>query len=473
MAARENQGLQIALIIFVMLAIILSVTTFIFYRNYKGAQVEAANSKESATKAQSAEREAQDERNMLLRLVGYAETDRRTDYEPKANAIIPKYNEYFKLNLADDRKSLNNLVDEMAKTINNKHKELVAAQQEIETQKKARDAEKNQFASALQVHTEDKDKAVAEKEAAKAAFIAQVAALSQSKDQAASMIAKKDQDLQQLAGTTAQQLKGMRDQLTKSQQVIEDKSQVIKDLTNPVPTVPDGKVAWVNQRDNIVYISVGSADGLPRRTTFSVFDKDANDASTAVQKGSIEVLNVRAPHMAEARILESSNSDPIVPGDIIYTPLWSPGQTGHFAIAGFIDFENDGASDLEKLKNLITYNGAVVDAEMDAKGKVVGQITPKTQMLILGSPPTERQEDLVKGYSQLNSEANALGVPSIKLDAFLNQIGYSVRPTAAGSGNNGQPRELRNPGRQADNTDTSGEAFRTRRPPEKNGNGAF
>ncbi len=35
MAARENQGLQIALIIFVMLTIVLSVTTYIFFDNYK------------------------------------------------------------------------------------------------------------------------------------------------------------------------------------------------------------------------------------------------------------------------------------------------------------------------------------------------------------------------------------------------------------------------------------------------------
>ena len=32
--ARENQGLQIALIIFVMLTIVLGVTTFIFYHKY-------------------------------------------------------------------------------------------------------------------------------------------------------------------------------------------------------------------------------------------------------------------------------------------------------------------------------------------------------------------------------------------------------------------------------------------------------
>ena len=38
MAARENQGLQIALIIFVMLTIVLIVTTFLFFRNYQEAQ---------------------------------------------------------------------------------------------------------------------------------------------------------------------------------------------------------------------------------------------------------------------------------------------------------------------------------------------------------------------------------------------------------------------------------------------------
>ena len=38
MAARENQGLQIALIIFVMLTIVLIVTTFLFFSNFQEAQ---------------------------------------------------------------------------------------------------------------------------------------------------------------------------------------------------------------------------------------------------------------------------------------------------------------------------------------------------------------------------------------------------------------------------------------------------
>ncbi|MFC1596677.1 hypothetical protein ACFL5Q_01890, partial [Planctomycetota bacterium] len=54
--ARENQGLQIALIIFVMLTIILGVTTFLFYKQYQeqaiataAAQEEAATQKNAAT----------------------------------------------------------------------------------------------------------------------------------------------------------------------------------------------------------------------------------------------------------------------------------------------------------------------------------------------------------------------------------------------------------------------------------------
>ena len=41
MAARENQGLQIALIVFVVLTVLLSLTTFVFFRNYQGEQLKA------------------------------------------------------------------------------------------------------------------------------------------------------------------------------------------------------------------------------------------------------------------------------------------------------------------------------------------------------------------------------------------------------------------------------------------------
>ena len=57
--------------------------------------------------------------------------------------------------------------------------------------------------------------------------------------------------------------------------------------------------------------------------------------------------------MVEARILDDKVSDPIIPGDKIFTPLWSPGEQRHFALAGLMDIDGDGHSDLEPLMNII------------------------------------------------------------------------------------------------------------------------
>ena len=78
--ARENQGLQIALIIFVMLTIILGVTTFIFYRQYE----------EAAIKAGEAEQKLED----LATLVDYVETHNARAYRdanPLAGAFADRH----------------------------------------------------------------------------------------------------------------------------------------------------------------------------------------------------------------------------------------------------------------------------------------------------------------------------------------------------------------------------------------------
>src|SRR6185436_8051524 len=57
MAARENQGLQIALIIFVMLTLVTSVTAYFFFRNLEEEQArttEANKKADTATKGMTA-----------------------------------------------------------------------------------------------------------------------------------------------------------------------------------------------------------------------------------------------------------------------------------------------------------------------------------------------------------------------------------------------------------------------------------
>jgi hypothetical protein len=468
MAARENQGLQIALIIFVTLTIILSVTTFIFYNKYKEHQTTAESAKNEAQGKDEAFRKTLDERNVLAMRLGAAEAESRENIEKKTGDEIKKYADFFQLKLPDDQQNYARLIEELAKTADAKNKELAAAKQaNDELNKQLKDAQAAWKAAEAKL-AEDKNKAQKNEVDNQKTYTTQVADVTKTKDQAVGIIAQKDQEFQALKAKTDKDLKDLRDMLAKAQTTIEDKQRIISELTQSNPTVPDGRILWVDQRNNTVFINVGSEDGLRRRITFSVFDPNAGDATKANNKGSIEVLNIRGPHLAEARVLETANKDPIVSGDIIYTPIWQPGQTQHFALAGFIDFDHDGTNDRAKLRDIISYNGGVVDAEQDG-GNLTGSMTNRTQYLILGEPPSDSApEPETKAFTTISREAKTSGVPTIKVDAFLAQIGFSVR-NAVSTENGSGPRTIRPPAERRDGTKTSGEGFRERRPPSKTG----
>jgi hypothetical protein len=474
MAARENQGLQITLIVFVMFTIILSVTTFIFYNNYKEQVAKAKASDDQAKQAAERERTIQDERNSLAMKLGFPETDKKEEIESKANAEIKKYLEFFALNVPENQRNYTKLVDEMAKTIEGKNQELAKAKQaNDDLNKQLKDNDAN-WAKTLATHEADKQKAVDAEKANQTSYTNQIAELNKTVQQAMAQVAQKEQAYQTLKSQAEAEVKKLRDEVKQAQTTIENKQNLITGLTEAAPTVPDGRIAWVNQRENTVFVNLGSDDGLQRRVSFSVYDRNATDAATAVKKGSIEILNIRGPHLAEARIMESTNSDPMVPGDIVYTPIWDPGQTQHFAFVGFIDFDDDGISDRAKLRDLIAHNGGIVDAEMDEKGTVTGSMSYRTQYLILGKAPTEKDSDkLREGFTQLSREAKTNGVPTVKLDAFLTQVGYSARIKGATTANTSGPRDLRATNSSPDGTKTSGQSFRTRRPPTKNADGGF
>jgi hypothetical protein len=338
MAARENQGLQITLIIFVMLTIILSVTTFIFYNNYKEQATKAKGSDDQAKTAMNNERTAQDERNALAATLGFPITEKKEDIESKTKTDMKKYAEFF-ANVPPPQQNYMKLVEEMSKTIDAKNQELALAKAASDALTKKHLEDTNNWTAALKKHEDDKKQAIASRDANQATTNSQVGELSKSLQLANAALAQKDKALQEEKSRHDSEMKKLADELKKAYETVANKQNVIEGLTEATPTVPDGRVSWVNQRDDTLFINVGSDDGLQRRISFSVYDRNATDAAKAVKKGSIEVLNIRGPHLAEARIMESTNSDPIVPGDIIFTPIWDPGQTQHFAIVGFIDFE--------------------------------------------------------------------------------------------------------------------------------------
>ena len=175
-----------------------------------------------------------------------------------------------------------------------------------------------------------------------------------------------------------------------------------------------------------MWIDLGSADGLDRQVTFSVYSGDATNLAKAAKKASIEVTRVTGEHMAMARVLEEEKvTDPIVSGDKIFTPLWSPGEQKHFALVGSLDLDGNGKDDHEAIKNLITLHHGVVDCDVNEKGKRSGDISVNTNYLVCGERPTDKgQPELLAAYIHITTEAERLGVRMISLADLKEQMGY-------------------------------------------------
>jgi len=250
--------------------------------------------------------------------------------------------------------------------------------------------------------------------------------------------------------------------------------------------IEDGRIVSVNQRVGVVWINVGSADGLRPKMTFKVFSVDENDAHLSESKGSIEVTRILRDHWAEARITHDDSLDPILPQDKIYSPLWAPGRHEHVALAGLIDIDGDGQSDLEQMKQIIAVNGGVIDAEMLEDGTTKGEITLNTRFLISGeekeitatgdrlTDPSNEKKTTASG--ELEARARRLGVTSIPVDKFLDHIGWRPAERTVGLGEHASGVQF--PPRPPVKADPSSSRTITtpsfkRRSPPINGNGSL
>jgi hypothetical protein len=206
--------------------------------------------------------------------------------------------------------------------------------------------------------------------------------------------------------------------------------------------VADGRISWVNQ-NGTVWINLGTGDSLRRQVTFSVFDADQHDAAKAAKKGSIEVTRLLDEHMAEARITKDDPTNPILTGDNIYSQVWHRGKQLHFALTGMIDIDGDGQSDMQLARDLIKLNGGIVDAYLKDDGKMEGEITANTRYLVLGDvPDSALKSAMVDGYHKMSKEAASLGVQTITLAQFVDQMGYKPQDRTVHLGTGAQARDF-------------------------------
>ncbi|MBN2023501.1 MAG: hypothetical protein JW809_11995 [Pirellulales bacterium] len=430
--ARENQGLQYALIAFVLLTIILGVTTFIFFRQYQQMTIKADANETEAKRQEGIARLAMADAENLKTMMGFAPGDSLDTIQAEFNKDMlayagdyPEDRFYHRAiarlgkDLADARKSLNNELATV-KDLKSKLVELNAV-----TEKR------------IEPFKVSADRAAKEKDAEAARFATD-------RDRMKTDMTQLDKDLKQTRQDFNAQNTELKTEITslgtdlkEALDALATRNKIIQDITDPNPDRFLGEVRWVNQQQRLVWINLGEADALPPQTTFGVFPAGAHDMAETDQKAKIEVTRILGAHLAEARILEDRLTEPILRGDKLFTAVWTIGEKRHFALAGIFDLDNNGQSDRDLLQTLIESNGGAVDAKQDANGVRQGALDANTRYLILGERPGETaSEEEHKDYLDICNAAKKLKIETIAVETFLDRMGWAnqVRVLTYGRG---------------------------------------
>lgn len=465
--ARENQGLQIALIVFVMLAVVLGATTYWTYRLYDEQAGKTKSAMEDAMKNRAQAGKNAKEAEELKRMIDVPKSDSIETITGTFKEDMKKFGGAYR----EDTRFYRKLLGKMSNTINEKNAELAnwkAKVPQLEAKFKKR-AE----AQELQVKQFKESASKAGKDLA-----SERSKFKSERDRIAQEEASLQSNLQRTRKNAAESLVRTENKVTERDRKIRSLRKYNEDLTAKVERYrggtmgeANGEVRWVNQRNGTVWINLGRADALSRQVTFSVYPADNTDISKS--KGGIEVTQVLGDHLAEARILDDDVSNPILPGDKIFTPLWSPGERRHFALAGLIDIDDDGRSDLEAVMNLIKLNGGVVDCYIADSGRnknsMRGSIDVNTNCLILGAAPDEKGNPAQRdAFTRILRDADQARIQKVQLGDFLQRVGWKNISPVVRYGRGANPNDFRAQppeGTVRKSSDDAKGGFKERQPP--------
>lgn len=422
MASRDNQGLQAAIIILTLAFISTGVGLLLMNNRRKTLNAELETQKAASSKAQQEAIAAQTETAALKDLAGFEPGQSIDQIRETFEADMAKWAPGIAVESRQYRTVAANIYDEKEKLAAN----LSSANEEMKKLKASLLAVENEKEAQVKKFQSEMEKIRADAAAQREKFDEDYARINgekgEIKTQMDELRAEHDTAVTKLEGEKTQ----LQNQIAKLEQSI-DKLRLGVPNPDQFAQPADGRVTGVSQRYATVYLDLGSADGLRPQVTFAVAEAGLEDAAAAEQKGSIEVTKIIGPHMAEARITSDSATNPIMPGDRVFSQVWDRGRQVGIGIAGFIDLNKDRQSDLEKLKSIVAASGGVVDAAPDATGKQQGSLKVSTRYLVLGDYPTDaRMGELMKTWNDLTQEAESLGVETISLDEFLSVMGWQV-----------------------------------------------
>ena len=226
----------------------------------------------------------------------------------------------------------------------------------------------------------------------------------------------------------------------------------LADIKNPNIEHPAGKIISVDQRAGTAIVDIGDADGLLVRMMFSVYhssmlglsfhtapvgrdpvycDVCKREVARGVTKASVEVMQILGPHRAEVRILDDILNDPIMPGDVVYSPIWRPGQKLRFALSAGMSLP--GATieaGTEAIIRLIEMNGGVIDCWINESAEegeepLQGFITDLTNFIVVNEKIAHVLDpEVARAHQGLVESAKNRAIKAISLEDLLSRLGW-------------------------------------------------
>ena len=425
--ARESQGLQVLLIIFVMLSVVLGVTTYLYVKkaDEMGKATAAANAaKQDADRAKD---EMQKERDDLKTWIGLPTLSTEEIHKQFSEDMATYGNakaEGDKAVFGPDTLYYSRLLASMYKTIQDRNFELAKSRDMFNDLKKNYESLEARIDDKLVAYTKNFDDLKSEVLKTADAYSG---GLKDSKD-TVDDVTKRIKDIQTKAETEMNQEKTAADASRKAADQERNRANEVqkklRQLERQEMDVPSGEITWVDLSQKLVWINRGKADFLQRGTQFTVYSADSSVGASAVKKGTIEVVAIEGDHSSRARITDDKLADPIMARDKIFTPLWSPGQQNHFAATGVMNLDGDGRNQLNVVLGMIREKGGVVDAWVDEQGKKQGQITGNTRFIVVGDAPDKSSPEFKKNHAEILGDAARYQVRQLTLADFKQQMDY-------------------------------------------------
>jgi len=318
--ARENRGLQIALMIFVSLTVLLGVTTFVFFRQYdEAARREVALAEKSQTST-AALRAKQDELNELKDLLGVPaaasldEVRRQHAADVRACAA----------NLPEECRSYRDVLLYQSRVIRENDAQRVLDKTEIRSLHERIATIEGRIEPQIARYRDSAAAALDELSRGQQQFRRTQEVLHDGSRQAHRHAEATRHEAAGQVAEAERRLEALRAEHREAQAQIEKLEEELRRLKQTEFTGPDGRIRQINYRLRTAWIDVGRADGLLPRLGFGVYPAAAWRLHDGNKKGQIEVTRVLGNYLSEAHVVKDVLTDPIIPGDQIQSAAWDP-----------------------------------------------------------------------------------------------------------------------------------------------------